>query len=87
MLRPRDIIAVSVMDRVCPRSVRAGVMRAAVVDPEGLGSGGSAGRMDMEKSAPAESRTREEGKNRREVIVLRCSLEVFLIVEDPGLAG
>lgn len=34
---------------------------------------GSAGRMHKIKSAPAESRTREEGKNWSEVVVLLCT--------------
>ncbi len=67
-LRPRAIIAVEVMARVCPRSVRAGVALTVVYDGD---SGGSADKIESEKSAPAVRMTRDEGKKRIEVTVLR----------------
>lgn len=63
MFLPREIIAVEVISRVWPRSVRTGVIRVGRVDPEEEGVGSSAGRIESEKSAPADRRTREEGKN------------------------
>lgn len=69
MLRPVPMMAVDVMERVWPRKVRAGVIRVPVPLER------SAGRMLREKSAPAESKTREEGKNWRWVTVLRCGRE------------
>ena len=38
--------------------------------------GGSAGRIDKEKSAPDVKTTLDDGKKRREVTVLRCALLV-----------
>ena len=69
---PNAMMPVEDIDRVCPRKVRAGVIRVlgplAVSDKD---SGKSAERMLREKSAPAERSTREEGKNWRAVTVLR----------------
>lgn len=70
-LRPRAIIAVEVMARVCPRSVRAGLTLTVVYDED---CGGSAGKMESEKSAPAERMTRDDGKKRIEETVLRWDL-------------
>jgi hypothetical protein len=73
---------------VCPRRMRTGVTRAVyTVASSGRGSGGgSAGRIAREKSAPALSRTREDGKNCRDVTELRCGLEDFwAMTERSGL--
>lgn len=77
MFRPRAMMAVDVMARVCARRVRAGVTLADV-DGDGASVGRSAGRIDKEKSAPEERRTREEGKNLREVTVLKCGFATLL---------
>lgn len=50
------------------------VLGPVVVSDEGMGR--SAGSMVSEKSPPAERSTRDEGKNWREVTVLRCALEM-----------
>lgn len=65
MVRPRPMIAVEVMPRVCPFKVLTGLNRTGSVD----GCGRSAGRMEREKSKLAVRRTREEGKKRTEVTV------------------
>lgn len=67
---PLDIIAVSVIERECPLSVRTGESG----DSDGSGS---AATMDSEKSAPAVRRTRDEGKNRKLLTVARCGLLIF----------
>lgn len=67
MVRPRAMIAVDVTARVWPLRVRTGDMRVGSGEEEG----GSAGRMEREKSVLDVSRTREEGKKRREVRVER----------------
>ena len=72
---PGGMMAVAVIARVCARRVRAGVTRGAV----GVVSvGRSAGRMVSVKSMPAVSRTREEGKKRREETALRWGFARFL---------
>lgn len=83
IFRPRETIAVDVMARACPLKVRRGLIHAAVgpVALEGT-TGGSAERIDIEKSTPAVSRTRDEGKNLSDVIALRCAL---LAVQASGL--
>lgn len=58
---------------VWPFNVRTGTAEA--VDDESVG--GSAGRIVSVKSAPAVNRTREEGKKRREVSVLKCNLGIL----------
>jgi hypothetical protein len=72
-------MAVEVMAFVCPRKVLTGETCAVAVVGSGVsGRGdGSAGRIVSEKSALAVSRTREDGKNWREVTELRCDLEIF----------
>lgn len=63
--------------------------RVPIVGGREDAGGGSAGRMESAKSPPAERSTREEGKNRREVTVLRCGLEVTRwgggVVIDRGI--
>src|SRR5271170_4796848 len=86
--RPRATIAVEVILRVCSRRMRAGVTRAVyLVASSGGGSGGGAGGgVGREKYAPARSRTREDGKNCRDVTELRCGLEDFwAMTERSGL--
>jgi hypothetical protein len=77
MFLPRAMMPVEDIMRVCPRRVRTGVIRVlGVMVSDGGRVDMSAGRMLREKSPPAERSTREEGKNWREVTVLRCGLEV-----------
>ena len=67
-LRPFEMIDVEVTPRVCPRKLRAGVIGSRGTD--GV-SGGAAGKMERVKSEDAVNSTREEGKKRSEVTVLR----------------
>lgn len=76
MFRPRAMMPVDDIERVCPRRVRAGVMRLLGVAESDDGVGRSAGRIAREKSPPAVRRTRDEGKNWRDVTLLRCALQV-----------
>jgi hypothetical protein len=72
MFLPSAMIPVEEIERVCPRKVRAGVIRALVLDVVLYGGAGrSAERMVRAKSLPAERSTREEGKNWSDVTVLR----------------
>ena len=75
------MIAVEVTARVCPRNVRAGFTFVVVYDED---SGGSADKMEREKSAPAVRSTRDEGKKRSEVTVLTCAL---LVAEGGAAEG
>jgi hypothetical protein len=77
MFLPRAMIPMEDIERVCPRRVRTGVIRVLVpVGVSDIGLGRSAERMLRAKSPPAERSTREEGKNWRDVTVLKCALEV-----------
>lgn len=67
------MITDDVTARVWPLNVRTG--DGVVVEEGADGSGGSAGKIDRLKSLPAVKRTREDGKNRRAVTVLRCGLQ------------
>lgn len=58
-----------VIGLVCERRIRTGLIRRGGVLASPVG--GSAERMDSEKSRPAERSTREEGKKRREDTALR----------------
>ena len=63
---PLEMIDTAEMVRVCPLRTLAGAIRDATVIGE---DGGDAGRIEMLKSDDAASRTRDEGKNRKAVIV------------------
>ena len=88
--RPFEMMPVEVIPRVCPRNLRAGVIGSR--GTEGV-SGGAAGKMDREKSDDAVNSTREEGKKRSEVTVLRCGLhdsvgmacEVWVMWTEPSM--
>ncbi len=69
MVFPGGTIPVPVIALVCERRVRTGLIRGGGVLASPVD--GSAGRMDSEKSRPAERSTREEGKKRREDTALR----------------
>lgn len=60
-----------VTERLCERSVLTG----AILLP--LDDGMSAGRIVMEKSAPEDNSTREDGKNFSDVTLLRCGFDVI----------
>jgi len=75
---------VEVTERVCERSVLTG----AILLP--LDDGISAGRIVIEKSAPEDNSTREEGKNLSDVTLLRCGFEVIfelVVLIDWDLSG
>lgn len=88
--RPFEMIAVEVIPRVCPRKRRAGVIGSLGRDGT---SEGAAGKIDKEKSEDAAKSTREEGKKRSEVTVLRCGLhdsvgtacDVWVMWTEPSM--
>lgn len=83
---------------MCPRRTRTGC--TLVPNPEDDSvhdSGNSAERIDKPKSAPDERRTREDGKNVREVTLETCGFETSLrllvlivgavVVDGRGVEG
>lgn len=79
MFLPSPIMQADATDRVCARRTRTGcTLVPSPEDDSDHVSGNSADRMERAKSAPHVRRTREDGKNLREVTLEACGFETSL---------